>query len=114
MCALCLPVSGERWQMRNAQHLSSCMTPPATSKSARTSGAREPVDKPVAADYESALTELEQLVNQLDAGQLPLEQMLSRYQRGAELLAYCRQRLEAVEQQIQVLDDGQLRPWSAN
>ena len=37
--------------------------------------------------------ELEQLVSQLDAGQLPLDQLLTRYQRGAALLAFCRDRL---------------------
>jgi exodeoxyribonuclease VII small subunit len=67
----------------------------------------------VAPSYEAALTELEQLVSQLDAGQLPLDQLLSRYQRGAELLAFCRARLDAVEQQIQVLEGSETRPWDA-
>jgi len=66
---------------------------------------------PVAASYEAALEELEQLVSQLDAGQLPLDQLLTRYQRGAELLAFCRARLEAVEHQIKVLEGGELKPW---
>lgn len=66
---------------------------------------------PVADSYEAALQELEQLVAQLDAGQLPLDQLLARYQRGAELLAFCRDRLQAVEQQIQVFEAGQARPW---
>jgi len=52
-------------------------------------------------------------VADLDAGQLPLDQLLGRYQRGAELLAFCRERLDAVENQIKVLDDGQLKPWDA-
>lgn len=63
------------------------------------------------ANYEAALEELEQLVAQIDAGQLPLEQLLSRYQRGAELLAFCRTRLDAVESQIQLLESGELKPW---
>lgn len=67
----------------------------------------------VAASYEEALAELEQLVAQLDAGQLPLDQLLSRYQRGSELLAFCRARLDAVENQIRVLEDGQTKPWDA-
>jgi len=62
--------------------------------------------------YEDALQELEQLVGRLESGQLPLDQLLSGYQRGAELLAYCRSRLDAVEQQIQVLDNGTLKPWA--
>ena len=68
---------------------------------------------PVATSYEAALGELEQLVAQLDAGQLPLDQLLGRYQRGSELLAYCRSRLDAVEQQIRVLEAGEVKPWDA-
>ena len=67
----------------------------------------------VPASYEAALEELEQLVAQLDAGQLPLDQLLTRYQRGAELLAFCRSRLEDVENQIKVLEGGALKPWDA-
>ena len=63
------------------------------------------------ATYEAALEELEQLVAQLDAGQLPLDQLLVRYQRGAALLAFCRDRLSAVENQIRVLEGQQLKPW---
>ena len=69
--------------------------------------------QPTAASYEAALQELEQLVSQLDAGQLPLDQLLTRYQRGAQLLAFCRARLEAVENQIKVLEGGELKPWDA-
>jgi exodeoxyribonuclease VII small subunit len=64
------------------------------------------------ASYEAALEELEQLVGLIESGQLPLEQMLTGYQRGAELLAFCRGKLEAVEQQIKVLDEGTLKPWA--
>lgn len=62
--------------------------------------------------YEAALAELEQLVSRLEGGDLPLEQLLSGYQRGAELLKFCRDRLEAVENQIKVLDDGLLKTWT--
>ena len=65
------------------------------------------------ASYEAALEELERLVVQLDAGQLPLDQLLSQYQRGAALLAFCREKLDAVEQQIQVLEGQTLKPWDA-
>ncbi|PUE20089.1 MULTISPECIES: exodeoxyribonuclease VII small subunit [unclassified Limnohabitans] len=64
------------------------------------------------ANYEAALSELELLVGQLESGQMPLDQLLTGYQRGAVLLAYCRDKLKAVEDQIQVLDGGQLKPWS--
>ena len=64
------------------------------------------------ASYEAALEELEQLVARIESGQLPLDQMLAGYQRGATLLAFCRHRLDAVQDQIKVQDDGQLQPWN--
>jgi exodeoxyribonuclease VII small subunit len=89
-------------------------TMPTVPRSPKTPSAASTADAPpIAASYEAALQELEQLVSQLDAGQLPLDQLLTRYQRGAELLAFCRARLEAVENQIKVLEGGELKPWDA-
>jgi exodeoxyribonuclease VII small subunit len=68
----------------------------------------------VPASYEDALAELDALVASMEAGQLPLDRMLESYRRGAELLAFCRSRLEAVEQQVRILEDGQLKPWAAS
>ena len=62
--------------------------------------------------YEAALQELEQLVGRIESGQMPLEDMLAGYQRGAQLLAFCRSKLAAVQDQIQVLDNGSLQAWS--
>jgi len=64
------------------------------------------------ASYEAALEELEQLVTRIESGQLPLEQMLAGYQRGAVLLNFCRARLDAVQDQIKLLDEGALQPWT--
>ena len=61
--------------------------------------------------YEEALAELERLVAAMEAGQMPLDQLLENYRRGADLLQFCRARLEAVEQQVKVLEEGQLKPW---
>jgi exodeoxyribonuclease VII small subunit len=63
------------------------------------------------ATYEDAMRELEQLVGRLESGEMPLEQMLAGYQRGAQLLQWCRDKLQAVEDQIKVLDGGALKPW---
>ncbi|MBO9650628.1 MAG: exodeoxyribonuclease VII small subunit [Variovorax sp.] len=65
------------------------------------------------ATYEAGLQELEQLVTELESGQLPLDQLLGSYQRGAALLAFCRDRLQAVEDQIKLLDAGSLKVWTA-
>ncbi len=65
------------------------------------------------ASYEAGLQELEQLVTELESGQLPLDRLLGSYQRGATLLAFCRDRLQAVEDQIKVLDAGSLKVWAS-
>ena len=64
------------------------------------------------ATYEAALQELDGLVAGLESGQLPLDQLLSGYQRGAQLLAFCKGKLEAVETQIKVLEGTELKPWA--
>ena len=65
------------------------------------------------ASYEQALAELDRLVQQMEGGQLPLDQLLDGYRRGAELLAYCRSRLQAVEDQVKVLEEGALKVWES-
>ena len=66
------------------------------------------------ANYESALAELDHLVQQMEGGQLPLDQLLDGYRRGAELLVYCRAKLQAVDQQVKLLEDGQLKLWTGS
>jgi exodeoxyribonuclease VII small subunit len=64
------------------------------------------------ASYEAAMQELEELTALIESGQLPLEQLMAGYERGAELLKFCRDKLQAVEDQIKVLDEGTLKPWT--
>lgn len=54
---------------------------------------------------------LEQLIAQIESGQLPLEQMLSGYQRCGACW-FCRSRLDAVQEQVKVLDEGKLSAWT--
>ena len=61
----------------------------------------------IASSYEDALAELDRLVAAMEAGQLPLDRLLESYKRGAELLSFCRTRLEAVELQVKVLEGRQ-------
>ncbi len=73
----------------------------------------QPAPAPAApASYDDALSELDRLVVTMESGQLPLDRLLESYKRGADLLTFCRARLEAVEQQVKVLEDGQLKPWA--
>ncbi len=64
--------------------------------------------------YELAVQELEELVQQMESSQLPLDQLLQAYQRGAILLKFCREKLTSIEDQIKVLDEGHLKTWTEN
>ena len=59
--------------------------------------------------FESALAELEAIVSDMEAGQLPLEKSLAAYQRGAELLKFCQTALQDAQQQVKILEDGVLK-----
>ena len=65
------------------------------------------------ANFESAMSELEKLVADMEAGKLSLEDSLAAYKRGAELLTFCRSRLDDVQQQVRVLEDNVLKDFSA-
>ena len=59
--------------------------------------------------FESALAELEQIVADMETGQLPLEKSLAAYKRGAELLKFCQTALQDAQQQVKILEDGVLK-----
>ena len=67
-----------------------------------------------AAGFESAMAELEQIVADMEAGKLSLEDSLAAYKRGAELLSFCRTRLEDAQQQVRVLEEGVLKDFSSS
>jgi exodeoxyribonuclease VII small subunit len=62
------------------------------------------------ASYEAALAELERIVDELESGSMPLQDMLSSYQRGAALLQYCREQLKAVDEQVRLIDGTVFKP----
>jgi exodeoxyribonuclease VII small subunit len=53
--------------------------------------------------FEEQLTELEKLVDQLERGDLTLEQSISLFERGVHLSDACKAQLAAAESRIQVL-----------
>lgn len=69
-----------------------------------------PEAAPTPASYEAAMAELDTLVASMESGELPLEASLAAYRRGAELVRYCQQVLERVEQQVRVLEGESLKP----
>ena len=64
--------------------------------------------------YESALSELENIVTRMEGGQLSLEQSLSAYKRGAELLKFCQTQLADAQQQVKVLEAGALKNFAGD
>jgi exodeoxyribonuclease VII small subunit len=64
--------------------------------------------------FESALAELEKIVDSMEAGELPLEQSIAAYKRGAQLLQYCQHALKEASQQVKILEAGVLKEFSAD
>lgn len=54
-------------------------------------------------DFEKALTELEAIVEKMEAGEQTLEEALASFQRGVELTRVCQQGLKEAEQRVEKL-----------
>lgn len=55
------------------------------------------------AGFEQSLAELEQLVAQMESGNLPLDEALRQFERGVQLTRECQQALQAAQARVQVL-----------
>ncbi|BBV67260.1 MULTISPECIES: exodeoxyribonuclease VII small subunit [Kluyvera] len=68
------------------------------------------------ASFETALTELEQIVNRLESGSLPLEEALNEFERGVQLARQGQTKLQQAEQRVQILladnEDSPLEPFT--
>ena len=64
------------------------------------------------ATFEDALSELESLVADLEAGQLPLAEALTAYRRGAELLQFAQGQLQNAQEQVRILEGDLLRNFA--
>lgn len=61
-------------------------------------------DKPVSdLTFEEAMAALEQVVNQLERGEVALEQSIALYERGAALKAHCAAKLAAAEAKVELI-----------
>ena len=67
---------------------------------AKKSAKSDPVE-PI--NFEQALAELEQLVERMEQGDLPLEDALKQFERGVELTRHCQQALQDAEQKVEQL-----------
>jgi exodeoxyribonuclease VII small subunit len=53
--------------------------------------------------FEQSLKQLEQIVYELESGELPLEQAIRKFEEGIELSKFCAQKLEETERKITLL-----------
>lgn len=62
------------------------------------------VKKPApAANFEQAMKRLEEIVEKMESGDLPLEDLIVRYEEGMKLVKICQERLAAAEQRIEII-----------
>ncbi|WP_087024330.1 exodeoxyribonuclease VII small subunit [Thaumasiovibrio subtropicus] len=59
--------------------------------------------KPENMSFEAAVTELEQIVAQLESGDLPLDDALKKFERGIALARHSQQTLSSAQQKIDIL-----------
>ncbi|THF60600.1 exodeoxyribonuclease VII small subunit [Pseudothauera rhizosphaerae] len=65
---------------------------------------------PAPENFESAVTELEAIVREMESGDLPLERALECYQRGVGLLKFCQHMLAQAEDRVRILEGDALQP----
>ena len=56
--------------------------------------------------FEKAMDQLEQIVQDLESEELPLEKAIKKFEEGIKLSQLCNQQLEAIEEKIAVLMKG--------
>ncbi|NBI27616.1 exodeoxyribonuclease VII small subunit [Chengkuizengella marina] len=63
--------------------------------------------------FEEAMENLEKVVSELESEDVPLEKAIDLFQEGVKLSGYCSQKLDQVEQKIEMLisEDGQKKAF---
>ena len=64
-------------------------------------------------NLEKSLADLEKIVAQLEDGDISLEQALKQFEKGVKLSRDCQTALQAAEQKVQILMDGDLKEFSS-
>ena len=54
-------------------------------------------------NFEGAMDRLETIVEQMESGKLPLEDLIVRYEEGMNLVKICQERLASAEQKIEII-----------
>jgi exodeoxyribonuclease VII small subunit len=64
-------------------------------------------------DFESQLERLQQIVQRLESGELPLEQGIELYKEGMGLVRSARQKLEQARHEVEILSRGKWEPFGS-
>ncbi len=64
-------------------------------------------------DFETQLKRLQDIVRQLEQGDLPLEKGVELFKEGTELAKACRKRLDEAKSEVDILSEGVLREFQA-
>ncbi len=68
-------------------------------------------------NFEKALTELENIVSQMEKGGLSLSESLALFEKGIKLARYLREELEKAEKKVEILlkdEKGEIKPAPFN
>ena len=63
----------------------------------------KPKQRETALNFESAMDRLETIVEEMESGKLPLEDLIVRYEEGMNLVKICQERLANAEQKIEII-----------
>ena len=56
--------------------------------------------------FEEARARLEELVEKMESGNMPLEELISAYEKGSQLTAHCRALLEGLQRRVEIIVNG--------
>lgn len=69
-----------------------------------------------AESFETAMSKLESIVENMEQGDLPLEDALSAFENGVSLVRQCQEKLKSAEQKVQILmksgDESELKSFT--
>jgi exodeoxyribonuclease VII small subunit len=55
--------------------------------------------------FEQALSNLEEIIRQMESGEAPLESLVTHYQTGVKMLKLCRERIDSAEMKIKEVNE---------
>jgi exodeoxyribonuclease VII small subunit len=68
-----------------------------------TAAAKKTDEKPGELHFEAAMDRLESIVDEMESGQMKLEELIVRYEEGMKLVKICQERLASAEKRIEII-----------